>query len=278
MHRTIDSHQHFWKFEPTEYGWIGPHMTVLRRDLLPEDFEIEKQEAGIDRSIAVQARSSVEETAWLLELANANESVAAVVGWVPLGARDVESHIERFADDPKMLGVRHVVQDEPDDEYLLRPDFNAGVAVLRRFGLVYDILIFERHLPAAIEFVDRHPSQAFVLDHIAKPRIREGLLSPWQERIRELARRPNVYCKLSGVVTEAHWQRWTPDDLQPYFDTVLEAFTPKRLMFGSDWPVLLLAETYQGWYSVVKKAIKTLSESEQARIWGDTAAQAYSLL
>ena len=278
MHRTIDSHQHFWKFEPTEYGWIGPHMTVLRRDLLPEDFEIEKQEAGIDRSIAVQARSSVEETAWLLELANANESVAAVVGWVPLGARDVESHIERFADHPKLRGVRHVVQDEPDDQYLLRPDFNAGVAALRRFRLVYDILIFERHLPAAIEFVDRHPSQAFVLDHIAKPRIREGLLSPWQERIRELARRPNVYCKLSGVVTEAHWQRWTPDDLQPYFDTVLEAFTPKRLMFGSDWPVLLLAETYQGWYSVVKKAIKTLSESEQARIWGDTAAQAYSLL
>lgn len=232
MHRTIDSHQHFWKFEPAEYGWIGPHMTVLRRDFLPEDLEVEKREAGIDRSIAVQARSSVEETAWLLELANANESVAAVVGWVPLGARDVESHIERFADHPKLRGVRHVVQDEPDDQYLLRPDFNAGVAALRRFRLVYDILIFERHLPAAIEFVDRHPSQVFVLDHIAKPRIREGLLSPWQERIRELARRPNVYCKLSGVVTEAHWQRWTPDDLQPYFDMVLEAFTPKRLMIG----------------------------------------------
>lgn len=277
MHRTIDSHQHFWKFEPAEYGWIGPHMTVLRRDFLPKDLEIEKREAGIDRSIAVQARSSVEETAWLLELADANESVAGVVGWVPLGARDVESHIEKFADHPKLRGIRHVVQDEPDDQYLLRPDFNAGVAALRRFRLVYDILIFERHLPTAIEFVDRHPSQIFVLDHIAKPRIREGLLSPWRERIRELARRPNVYCKLSGVVTEADWQGWTPDDLQPYFDTVLEAFTPKRLMFGSDWPVLLLAGTYQGWCSALKSAIGALTESEQARVWGGTAAEAYRL-
>ncbi len=277
MHRMIDSHQHFWKYEPAEYGWIGPHMTALRRDFLPEDLEVEERKAGIDRSVAVQARSTVEETAWLLGLADANENVAGVVGWVPLSAPDVESHTEKFGSHPKLRGVRHVVQDEPDDEYLLRPDFNAGVAALRRFRLVYDILIFERHLPAAIEFVVRHPSQVFVLDHIAKPRIREGLLSPWRERIRELSRRPNVYCKLSGIVTEADWHGWSADDLRPYFDTVLDAFGPKRVMFGSDWPVLLLAGTYQGWCSVVKNAIAALSESEQARIWGDAAAEAYGL-
>ena len=185
-----------------------------------------------------------------------------------------------FSDSPailKLVAFRHVVQDEPDDRYLLRPDFNAGVARLRRFGLAYDILIFEKHLGAAIEFVDRHPSQIFVLDHIAKPRIRDRALSPWRENIQELARRSNVYCKLSGIVTEANWETWKPDDLAPYFDVVLNAFTPKRLMFGSDWPVLLLAETYQGWFSLVRNSVAGLTETEQNRVWGGTAAEAYKL-
>lgn len=277
MGRIIDSHQHFWKYAQEEYGWIAPHMNVLRRNFLPEDLDAERAQVGVDRSIAVQARGTVEETSWLLELADSNDSVAGVVGWVPLSAPAVESHIERFAAHPKLVGVRHVVQDEPDERYLQRPDFNAGVAALRPFGLVYDILILERHLAAAIEFVDRHPSQIFVLDHIAKPRIREGSLSPWREQIRELARRPNVYCKISGVVTEAEWQTWKPADLEPYFDIVLESFGPERLMFGSDWPVLLLAGTYQGWFSLVENAIAALSENEQARISGGTAEEAYGL-
>ena len=277
MGRIIDSHQHFWKYDPDQYGWIGPHMRVLCRDFLPEDLKTERQQIEVDQSIAVQARSTIEETAWLLELAETNDSIAGVVGWVPLSAPGVEADIERFAGHPKLVAFRHVVQDEPDDRYLLRPDFNSGVARLRRFGLAYDILIFEKHLGAAIEFVDRHPSQIFVLDHIAKPRIRDRTLSPWRENIQKLARRSNVYCKLSGIVTEANWETWKPADLAPYFDVVLNAFTPKRLMFGSDWPVLLLAETYQGWFSLVRNSVAGLTETEQNRVWGGTAAEAYKL-
>jgi L-fuconolactonase len=251
---------------------------VLRRDFLPGDLKTAREQTGVDQSIAVQARSTIEETAWLLQLTEIDDSIAGVVGWVPLSAPGVEADIERFAGHPKLVAFRHVVQDEPDDRYLLRPDFNAGVARLRRFGLAYDILVFEKHLAAAIEFVDRHPSQVFVLDHMAKPRIRDGALSPWRENIQKLARRSNVYCKLSGIVTEANWEAWKPADLAPYFDVVLNAFTPKRLMFGSDWPVLLLAGTYQGWFSHVKNAIAELTEAEQNRVWGGTAAEAYKLL
>lgn len=273
MGRIIDSHQHFWKYAPEEYDWIAPEMGVLRRDFLPGDLRAE----GADRSIAVQARQTLEETRWLLELADANESIAGVVGWVPLTARDARSYIERFAASPKLVGLRHVAQDEPDEQYLLRPDFNRGVAALHEFNLVYDILIFEGHLAAAIEFVDRHSSQVFVLDHIAKPRIRERLISPWREHIRELARRQNVYCKLSGMATEANHQRWTAADLAPYFDVVLESFGPKRIMFGSDWPVLLLAGSYQGWVSVVEDAVGGLTDGEQERIWSGTASEVYGL-
>jgi L-fuconolactonase len=275
MGRLIDSHQHFWKYVREEYDWITPEMDVLRRDFLPADLKAARQSARVTHSIAVQARQTVEETRWLLELADANESIAGVVGWIPLSAPDARSHIERFAAHPKLVGMRHVVQDEPDELYLLRPDFNRGVAALREFGLVYDILIFERQLATAIEFVDRHPSQTFVLDHIAKPRIRDGVLSPWREHIRELARRENVYCKLSGMVTEADHQRWTGVELKPYFDAVLEAFGARRIMFGSDWPVLLLAGSYESWVSVVKNAMGALTGSERERIWGGTASEAY---
>lgn len=277
MGRIIDSHQHFWKYNPEEYGWIAPHMGVLRRDFLPDDLAAERRRARVTHSIAVQARQTVEETRWLLQLADAHESVAGVVGWVPLTLTDVRTHIEGFAAHPKLVGLRHVVQDEPDEKYLLRADFNRGVAMLREFGLVYDVLIFERHLAAAVEFVDMHPSQVFVLDHIAKPRIRHGMMSPWRERISELARRENVYCKLSGMVTEADHQKWTAADLDPYFDAVLEAFGPSRLMFGSDWPVLLLGESYQNWVSIVENTISRLTEEEQKRIWSGTAREAYGI-
>jgi L-fuconolactonase len=273
MDRVIDSHQHFWKYTTEEYGWIAPHMGVLRRDYLPDDLRAE----GVDLSVAVQARQSSEETRWLLELADSNEGVAGVVGWVPLTAPDARTHIERFAAHPKLVGVRHVVQDEPDEQYLLRPDFNRGVTALNEFNLVYDILIFERQLRAAVEFVDLHPSQVFVLDHLAKPRIRERMMSPWREHIRELARRENVYCKLSGMVTEADHQTWTAADFDPYFDVVIEAFGPKRLMFGSDWPVLLLGGSYRDWISIVRNAISRLTDREQERIWGGTAEEVYGL-
>ncbi|MDQ3814471.1 MAG: amidohydrolase family protein [Armatimonadota bacterium] len=273
----IDSHQHFWQYNQPEYGWISEEMSALRRDFLPADLHAELGAAGIAGVVSVQARQTLEETAWLLELAAANDFIKGVVGWVPLISSDVTADVERFAAAPKLKGVRHVLHDEADEHYLLRDDFNAGIRALRPFGLVYDILIFERHLPQTIEFVDRHPAQVFVLDHIAKPRIKEGRLEPWRTSIRELAKRENVCCKVSGMVTEADWQHWTPDGLRPYFEVVLEAFGCSRLMFGSDWPVCLVACGYARWAEVVHEWAAPLSGDEKNDLFGDTARRVYKL-
>ena len=275
---TIDAHHHLWKYSAAEYGWISPEMRAIKRDFLPGDLEQLMHHFGIEGTVAVQARQTLEETRWLLELAQQHQVMRGVVGWVPLtqGAA-VKAHLERFAAGRKLRGVRHVIHDEPDDHYILRADFNEGMRVLLGTGLRYDILIFEKHLPAAIEFVDRHPNQVFILDHIAKPRIKDKVLSPWDRNLREMAKRSNVYCKLSGMVTEADHQRWTPAGLQPYIDVVLQAFGPKRLMYGSDWPVMLLAGEYAQWYGVVTNAIAKLSKPEQERIMGGTAVEAYGL-
>ena len=273
----IDSHHHFWKYDPVEYDWIGPDMALLQRDYLPEHLEKTAAAAGIDGVISVQARQSVEETAWLLELARDSRLIRGVVGWVPLISSDVEKSLERFAAEAKFRGVRHVLQGEPDERYMLRKDFNVGIRALRRFGLVYDILILERHLPQTIEFVDRHPGQVFVLDHIAKPRIKDGLLKPWEENLRELARRENVFCKLSGVVTEADWLGWTDEQLKPYLDTVLAAFGFRRVMFGSDWPVCLVASSYERWLETVRRHTAQFSSDEREAIFGGTAAKIYDL-
>ncbi|HXB75019.1 MAG TPA: amidohydrolase family protein [Candidatus Acidoferrales bacterium] len=275
---TIDAHHHLWKYSAAEYGWISPEMRAIKRDFLPEDLEKLMHHFGIDGTVTVQARQTLEETRWLLELAHQHEVMRGVVGWVPLeqGAA-VKQHLERLAADRKLRGVRHVIHDEPDDRYILRANFNEGMRALVAFGLRYDILIFEKHLPAAIEFVDRHPNQVFILDHIAKPRIKDRILSPWDRNIREMAKRRNVYCKLSGMVTEADHQHWTPAALQPYIDVVLQAFGPARLMYGSDWPVMLLAGEYAQWYGVVTNAIAKLSKPEQERIMGGTAVEAYRL-
>jgi L-fuconolactonase len=273
----IDSHHHFWKYSAEEYPWIGDSMAALRRDFLSEHLHAEIAAAGIDGVVSVQARQSVRETEWLLSLADANPFIKAVVGWVPLAKPDVRDTLAAFAANPKFRAVRHVVQDEPDDRFILGADFNRGVSALRDFGLVYDILIFERQLAPSIEFVDRHPKQVFVLDHIAKPRIKDNVIEPWRTNIRELARRPNVFCKVSGMVTEADWKTWNEEQLRPYFDVVLEAFAPKRLMFGSDWPVCLAACGYARWVEMVRKFAAELSEDEQEWLFGKTAAQAYSL-
>lgn len=274
----IDAHHHLWKYSAAEYGWISPEMPALRRDFLPADLEAVMHHFGIDGTVAVQARQSIEETDWLLDLAARHSLIRGVVGWVPLveGA-NVRRRLEKYAGNRKLRGVRHVIQDEPDPRYILRDDFNAGVAVLPEFNLRYDILIFERHLPAAIQFVDRHPKQIFILDHVAKPQIKDRVLSPWDRNMRELAKRPNVYCKLSGMVTEADHKRWKPSDLRPYIDVALSAFGPKRLMYGSDWPVVLLAAEYVRWHDVVRQSIEKLSAAEQERILGGTAIEAYGL-
>lgn len=273
----IDSHHHLWKYSRADYPWISDVMEPIRRDFLVPDLTHVMQAANIDGVVTVQARQSLAETDWLLDLASRHDVVRGVVGWVPLADPSVASHLERYWHNPKLKAVRHALQDEPDELYMLREDFNRGVAQLEDMGLSYDILIFERHLPQTLEFVDRHPTQVFVLDHIAKPRIKSHALSPWRELMRELARRENVYCKLSGLVTEAEWNSWTEKDLQPFIDAVLNCFGPKRLMFGSDWPVSLLACKYEKWAEVVERATATLSISERDRLFGGTAEEAYRL-
>jgi L-fuconolactonase len=270
---VIDAHHHLWRYTAAGYGWIDDSMAVLRRDFLPDDLLAEMQAAGIDHSIAVQARQTVEETAWLLELAAHNNFIAGVVGWGPLASPDLEVFLEKYADATKLVGLRHVVQAEPEG-FLDAPAFNAGVARLLPTDLVYDILIFERQLEEATRFVDLHPQQSFVLDHIAKPRIAEALLEPWATQVRELARRPNVVCKLSGMVTEAG-PGWTEDSLRPYIDIVVEAFGPRRLMAGSDWPVCLAASGYAQWWQTLRNYFASFTEAERQAIFGGTAASVY---
>ncbi len=273
----IDSHHHFWKYTAKEYDWISNDMSVIRRDFLPPHLAAEIKRAGIDGVVSVQARQTVEETRFLLDFAAKNPFIKGVVGWVPLVEKNAAQQIEGFHGHPKLRGFRHVIQGEPDDNYILRADFNEGIKALHHWGYTYDILIYEKHLPQSIEFVDRHPQQVFIVDHIAKPVIKNDSITAWAKNIREMARRPNVFCKVSGMVTEADWKKWTPGQLQPYFDTVLEAFTPRRLMFGSDWPVSLVASSYSRWVQTVEAAYARLSADEKALIFGKTAQAAYDL-
>jgi L-fuconolactonase len=273
----IDAHHHLWRYTPEEYGWIGERMGVLRRDFLPGDLKPLLDAAGITGAIAVQARQTVEETEWLLRLAEENPWIRGVVGWAPIAAPEFREVLEKLRQNPRLKGLRHIVQDEPEDDFILGEAFNRGMRALRETGLVYDVLIHVRHLPQAIRFVDRHPEQMFVLDHCAKPLIATGETEPWRAQMRELGRRTHVCCKLSGLVTEAEWARWTPEDLRPYFDVVLEAFGPERLMFGSDWPVALLASEYQSWVEIVTEWTAGLSVREREAIWGGNAVRVYSL-
>jgi L-fuconolactonase len=277
MAETIDAHHHLWRYSADDYGWISPEMEVLRRDFVARDLDHELRGAGVDGSVVVQARQSVEETRWLLELAAEDEAIRGVVGWLPLTSAELPRVLREFADCGKLKGVRHVVQDEPDDDFILREDFNRGVAALLDTGLVYDILIHERHLPQAVRFVKRHPEQAFVLDHLAKPRIRDGILEPWRENLMRIAEHHNVSCKLSGLVTEADWGYWSLDDLRPYMDAALEAFGAERLMAGSDWPVCLLASGYGRWWGALREWAADMDEADREQIFGLTAKRVYRL-
>lgn len=273
----IDSHHHFWKYDPGEYGWIDDSMKAIRTDFLPENLKTNVQDSNVDGVISVQARQTVEETDWLIGMAHQNDFIKGIVGWLPLIHDDIEVNLEKYADEKILKGVRHVIQGEPDPEFMLRKDFNRGIASLKKHSLVYDILITERQLTNAIRFVDRHPDQVFVLDHIAKPHIRLNELSPWKENMMELAMRRNVNCKISGMVTEADFMNWTPSQLQPYFEVIIKAFGPDRLLFGSDWPVCLVATSYKKWIELVQKNISKLSETEQAKIMGENAIRIYKL-
>jgi L-fuconolactonase len=273
----IDAHHHLWKYTAVEYPWISENMGPLRRDFLIHDLVDVLKASAIEGVITVQATQTLAETRWLLGLASSHDFIRGVVGWVALADPTVERDLEQLSTHAKLKSVRHLLHDEPDDFYMLREDFNRGINLLNDFNLRYDLLIFERHLQQTIQFVDRHPNQIFILDHMAKPRIREGMMSPWKENLTELARRENVFCKLSGLVTEASWQSWTKADLDPYLQVVLTAFGAKRVMFGSDWPVLLLGSSYKRWVDTVRRGISHLSEYEQERILGKTAVEVYRL-
>lgn len=277
MTTRIDSHQHFWKYDAREYGWIDERMGVLKRGFLPADLEPRLKAAGFDACVTVQARPTLDETAWLLELADRSPFVAGVVGWVDLCSPDARGQLRRFAKHPRLVGVRHIVQGEPDDRFLLRADFGRGIALLEEFGLAYDILIYPRHLAVAAEFVKRFPRQRFVLDHLAKPEIVRGEIRGWTRDLRVLAAAPNVHAKLSGLVTEADWRRWTPDQLRPYLDVAFECFGPGRLMAGSDWPVCTLAADYGQAMGVVTEYLRDRPAAEREAVLGGNARQFWRL-
>ena len=272
----IDSHQHFWQYNEVDYVWMGEVHNAIKKNFLPNDLHPLLKENNLDGSIAVQARQTIAETIFLLGLASNNSIIKGVVGWVPLCETDVEGMIERYAAEKNIVGFRHVIHDEPDDLFILRKDFNNGINCLKHHSLCYDILIFEKHLPQTIKFVDQHPEINMVIDHIAKPRISLSKFDhTWAENIKQLAARENVTCKLSGMVTEVIDGKWDTSLLQPYFDIVLEAFGPDRLMFGSDWPVCLIQSNYTKWVDTIKSFITPLSLFEQSAIMGGNVKRIY---
>jgi L-fuconolactonase len=272
----IDAHHHLWHYHPTEFSWIDDDMAVLRRDFLVNELCRELQTAKINATVAVQARESIEETRWLLECARSAPIIRGVVGWAPLETSNLAEILNSFDDAAGLVGLREIVQAKPDG-YLDRPGFNRGIRQLTSLSLTYDILIQERQLIEATRLVDRHPYQRFVLDHAAKPKISKSELEPWKTNLLELARRPNVSCKISGLVTEAHWQRWTLESLRPFLDVCVEAFGPNRLLAGSDWPVCLVASTYMQWWDLLARYFADFSPNEVRRIFGETAIESYRL-
>ena len=273
----IDAHHHLWRYSAKEYGWIDESMGLLWRDFFTKDLTAVMASAGVDGSVVVQARQTLEETRWLLDVAEECSAIRGVVGWAPIAGEEFPGVMEEFEHRPKLKGLRHVIQGEKDENYILREDFNSGIRSMLGSGLVYDILIYERHLAQAIGFVDEHPEQVFVMDHVAKPLIREGVVEPWASRMRELAERENVWCKVSGMVTEADWSAWTLDGLRPYLDVVVEAFGVERLMAGSDWPVCLVASGYARWFDALRNYFAGFGEGERDAVLGGTATEVYRL-
>lgn len=274
---TIDAHQHFWRFDPVRDAWITEEMQVIRRDFLPADLAPLLKAAGIDACVAVQADQSEAETRFLVECAQGHDFVKAVVGWVDLRSPDVAERLAYWAEEPLVKGFRHIVQGEADDKFLLREDFNKGISALKKHGFTYDILVFPHQLTAVEQFVEMHPEQPFVIDHLAKPYIKKKEIGDWTKHIRRIARWPHVHCKLSGMVTEADMANWKEADFRPYLDTVLEAFGPGRLLYGSDWPVCLLAAQYAQQKAIVDNFIAGLSAGERQRIMGQNAAAFYNI-
>lgn len=274
---TIDSHQHFWIYEAEKHAWIDDDMKVIRKNFLPEDLKLVYQANGVDGCVAVQADQTLAETDFLLDLAEKNDFIKGIVGWVDLRASDIDTVLKHYSAFPKLKGFRHVVQGEADHNFMLRPDFLNGIAALEKYNFTYDILIFPHQLGAALELVRRFPNQKFVIDHIAKPYIKDGFYDGWATLMKAISEYPNVYCKLSGMTTEADYNNWTPEQIEPYMQLVLDAFGANRILFGSDWPVCLVAGNYTKTKELVTNFIAKLSSQEQAAIMGGNAMQFYNL-
>jgi L-fuconolactonase len=273
----IDAHQHFWQYNPRDYTWMSDDMGVLKRDFLPADLAPLLDSIGFDGSVVVQASQTTRETDWLIELADANDIIKGIVGWVDLRSPTITDDLAKYAANPKFKGVRHIVHDEPDDNFMLLPEFQRGISELKSFGLTYDLLLRPRHIPAAIQLVQKFPDQPFVVDHIAKPLIQDHIFSPWESDFRELATYENVLCKLSGMVTEADWANWKPADIHPYVDVAVDAFGTDRLMIGSDWPVATLCGDYKTVMKVVIDYLRELLPGAQSKILGNTCARFYNI-
>jgi L-fuconolactonase len=278
MSLKIDAHQHFWQLGQFDYRWLdAPRLAPIRRSFLPDDLQPLLSAAGVDRCIVVQTQHNLAENDWALGLAARHECIAGVVGWVDLASPDCEEQLLRCKDQPKFVGVRHVTQDEPDDDFIIRPEVLRGLKALEKHGTPFDLLVYPRQLRHARTLAELLPGLPMVIDHLGKPHIAEGRIDDWLPAFAAAARCPNVYCKLSGMITEADWRNWKPADLQPYVARALELFGPQRCMFGSDWPVCLLAGGYDRVAAALDTALEGLTSDELDLIHGGTAAHFYRI-
>ncbi|MBA4168127.1 MAG: amidohydrolase family protein [Chitinophagaceae bacterium] len=273
---VIDSHVHFWKYNKTDYTWIDSSMKLLQKDYLPTELEATLKRNFVDGCVAVQANQTEVDTRFLAELAITHPVIKGVVGWTDLSATDAEKKLAELKAYTPIVGLRHIAQSEPDDFYH-GPEFRRGLGLLQQFGYTFDLLIFPRQLRAARDLVGEFPGQTFILDHCGKPNIKKHGLEEWKNTLQELAAYPNVYCKLSGLITEAAWKDWRPSDFYPYLDVVFEAFGTGRLMFGSDWPVMLLSGMYVQWKSLLEKYTEHLLPEDKEKIFGLTARRVYGI-
>jgi L-fuconolactonase len=273
----IDAHQHFWHYNPEKHVWMNEDMGVLKTDFLPKDLAPLLGDCSISGCVAVQASQHEDENTFLLGLANENDFIKGIVGWVDLRDENVEARLAHYQNFSKIKGFRHVLHDEPQRDYMLRPDFMRGVRLLEKYNYTYDLLIFVDQLAYTLDFVKAFPTQKMVIDHIAKPFIKAQVVGEWADYIHQIAAYPNVYCKISGLVTEADWHNWTPTDFEKYLDVIVEAFGIDRIMYGSDWPVCKLAAPYQAQYQLVKNYFSAFSETEQHKFFGQNAISFYNL-
>ncbi|MGQ0739640.1 MAG: amidohydrolase family protein [Bacteroidota bacterium] len=273
---TIDSHVHFWKYNRQQDTWITDNMKILRQDYLPEHLIQSLKRNNVDGCVAVQAGQTGYETHFLAELAGTHPEIKAVVGWVDLQSETVSERLDYFSQYPIIKGWRHVVQNEPDD-FLLRENFQRGIRALAKYDCTYDVLIYHHQLKPALKFVSKFPQQKFIIDHCAKPDIRKKTIDEWGKLMKEMAKQPNVFCKISGLLTEAGWKTWSAKDFYPYLDIVFEAFGTSRLLFGSDWPVMLLSGIYVQWKSLLEKYMESFPEEDRQRVFGGNAVQFYKL-